>query len=180
MNEGGLRAALFSCRVLTHASSMPRKTQVSAGLLVWRKRAGSAGVEYLLGHPGGPYWASKDAGAWSIPKGAVESGHDLLATAQREFTEETGLRVDGPFLALQPVKQTSGKIVHAFAVEADLDLTQFAGGHFEMEWPPRSGRKQSFPEFDRIGYFPYAAALEKIIAYQRPFLVEFNRKLERE
>ena len=157
-----------------------RKAQVSAGLLVWRKRAGSASVEYLLGHPGGPYWASKDAGAWSIPKGAVEAGHDLLATAQREFAEETGLRVAGPFVPLQPVKQTSGKIVHAFAVEADLDLTQFAGGHFEMEWPPRSGRKQSFPEFDRVGYFSYPAALEKIIAYQRPFLVELNRKLERE
>ncbi|MDQ2953396.1 MAG: NUDIX domain-containing protein [Pseudomonadota bacterium] len=159
---------------------MPRKTQVSAGLLVWRKRAGGAGVEYLLGHPGGPYWASKDEGAWSIPKGAVESGHDLLATAQREFAEETGLRVKGPFVPLQPVKQTSGKIVHAFAVKADLDLKQFAGGHFEMEWPPRSGRKQSFPEFDRVGYFSYPAALEKVIAYQRPFLVELNRKLARE
>ena len=130
--------------------------------------------------PADPYWGSKDAGAWSIPKGAVEGGHDLLATAQREFAEETGLRVNGPFMPLQPVKQTSGKIVHAFAVEANLDLTQFAGGHFEMEWPPRSGRKQSFPEFDHIGYFPYPAALEKIIAYQRPFLVELNRKLERE
>jgi predicted NUDIX family NTP pyrophosphohydrolase len=161
-------------------ASTPRKAQVSAGLLVWRRRSGGSGIEYLLGHPGGPYWASKDAGAWSIPKGAVESGHDLLATAQREFIEETGLRVNGPFMPLQSVKQTSGKIVHAFAVEADLDLRQFAGGHFEMEWPPRSGRKQSFPEFDRVGYFPHPAALEKIIAYQRPFLVELIRKLERE
>ena len=178
MNEGGLRAALFSCRALTHAPFMPRKPQVSAGLLVWRKRAGD--VEYLLGHPGGPYWASKDARAWSIPKGAVEGRHDLLATAQREFTEETGLRVDGPFVPLQPVKQTSGKIVHAFAVGVDLDLNQFAAGHFEMEWPPRSGRKQSFPEFDRVGYFSYPAALQKVIGYQRPLLVELNRKLDPE
>ena len=154
---------------------MPRKLQVSAGLLVWRKRAGH--VEYLLGHPGGPYWARKDDGTWSIPKGIVEAGDDLLATAQREFAEETGLRVDGSFTPLQPVKQTSGKIVHAFAMEADLDLTQFAGGHFEMEWPPRSGRKQSFPEFDRVGYFAYPASREKLIAYQHPFLVELHRKL---
>jgi predicted NUDIX family NTP pyrophosphohydrolase len=154
---------------------MPRKRQISAGLLVWRRREGA--LEYLLGHPGGPYWARRDDGAWSIPKGLVESGHDLLATAQREFAEETGLPVAGAFEPLPPVRQASGKIVHAFAVEADLDLRGFKCQPFEMEWPPHSGRKQSFPEIDRVGYFGHAEAINKIIAYQRPFLTELRRRL---
>ncbi len=153
---------------------MARKYEISAGLLVWRRRGE---VEYLLGHPGGPYWARRDAGAWSIPKGAVEAGDDLLSTARREFAEETGLRVKGPFAPLQPVKQTSGKIVHAFAVEADRDLKKFAGGTFAMKWPPHSGQERSFPEIDRVAYFGRAAALEKIIAYQRPFILELDGKL---
>jgi predicted NUDIX family NTP pyrophosphohydrolase len=154
-----------------------RRNEVSAGILVYRRRAGA--IECLLAHPGGPYWARKDAGAWTIPKGTVEAGDALLATAQREFEEETGLHVTGDFIALAPVRQRSGKTVHAFAVEADLDLSGFVSGVFEMEWPPRSKKVQSFPEIDRIAYFALDAALEKIINYQRPFLRELQTRLAR-
>jgi len=131
----------------------------------------------LLAHPGGPFWAKKDDGAWTIPKGVVEAGADLLATAQREFTEETNLRPVGPFIVLAPAKQKSGKLVHAWAFEADLDLGSFASNMFEMEWPPRSERRQSFPEIDRIAYLALPAAMTKLIEYQRPFLRELEAKL---
>jgi predicted NUDIX family NTP pyrophosphohydrolase len=153
---------------------MPRKPDISAGLLVFRHRAE---LEVLLAHPGGPFWAKKDDGAWTIPKGVVEADADLLATAQREFTEETNLRADGPFLALAPAKQKSGKLVHAFAFEADLDLATFASNTFEMEWPPRSRQRRSFPEIDRIAYFALPAAMTKIIGYQQPFLRELEAKI---
>jgi predicted NUDIX family NTP pyrophosphohydrolase len=152
---------------------MPRKPDISAGLLVFRRRAE---LEVLLAHPGGPFWAKKDDGAWTIPKGVVETGADLLATAQREFTEETNLPADGPFLALMPAKQKSGKLVHAFACEADLDLATFASNTFEMEWPPRSNQRRSFPEIDRIAYFALPEAMTKIIGYQQPFLRELEAK----
>jgi predicted NUDIX family NTP pyrophosphohydrolase len=155
---------------------MARKSEVSAGLLVYRR--GRDGPEYLLAHPGGPYWARKDDGAWTIPKGLVEHGHDLLATARREFLEETGLELDGPFAPLAPVRQKSGKTVHAFAVEAAPDLSGFRSNSFEMEWPPRSGRMRAFPEIDRISYFPHAEAMKKIIPYQQPFLVALRREVE--
>src|SRR5262245_40737129 len=128
---------------------MARRTEVSAGLLVYRR---PDRVEVLLAHPGGPFWAKKDDGAWTIPKGLVEPGADLLATAHREFTEETGLTVEAPCVALEPMRQKSGKMVHAFACEADLDLARFSSNEFEVEWPPRSGRRRRFPEIDRIGY----------------------------
>ena len=153
---------------------MSRKPDISAGLLVFRR---SPELEVLLAHPGGPFWARKDDGAWTIPKGVVETGADLLATAQREFTEETNLLAEGPFLALMPAKQKSGKLVHAFACEADLDLATFASNTFEMEWPPRSGRSRSFPEIDRIAYFALPAAMTKIIEYQQPFLRELEAKI---
>jgi predicted NUDIX family NTP pyrophosphohydrolase len=153
---------------------MPRKPDISAGLLVFRRRAE---LEVLLAHPGGPFWAKKDDGAWTIPKGVVEAGADLLATAQREFNEETNLLADGPFLALKPAKQKSGKLVHAFAFEADLDLATFASNTFEMEWPPRSSQRRSFPEIDRIAYFALPAAMTKIIGYQQPFLRELEAKI---
>jgi predicted NUDIX family NTP pyrophosphohydrolase len=155
---------------------MARSNEVSAGLLVYRR--GGDGPEYLLAHPGGPYWARKDAGAWTIPKGLVEGGHDLLATARREFLEETGLSLAGPFVPLAPVRQKSGKTVHAFAVEAAPDLSAFRSNSFEMEWPPRSGRMQSFPEIDRIAYFPFSEAMKRIIPYQQPFLIGLARKTE--
>jgi predicted NUDIX family NTP pyrophosphohydrolase len=155
---------------------MGRKSDISAGLLVYRN---PDNFEVLLAHPGGPYWARKDAGAWTIPKGLVEPGDELLATAQREFSEETGFVAHGPFLPLAPVKQKSGKIVHAFAMQGDFDPDQLVSNTFEIMWPPRSGRLKSFPEVDRLGWFAYPQALEKLLAYQQPFLVELKETLTR-
>jgi predicted NUDIX family NTP pyrophosphohydrolase len=152
---------------------MSRRHHVSAGILAWRR---NDGLEILLAHPGGPFWAKRDAGAWSIPKGLVESG-DLLACARREFTEETNLVAEGEFVPLSPVKQKSGKTVHAFALEADFDLTECRSNYFEVEWPPRSGRRKRFPEIDRVAYFDLDTALAKILAYQQPFILELARKL---
>lgn len=153
---------------------MRRTKEISAGLLAFRRRNG---IEVLLAHPGGPFWAKKDDGAWTIPKGLLEPGDDLADTARREFTEETGLTAGGPFIPLPPVNQKSGKVVHAFAMEADFDLAGFASNTFEIEWPPRSGRRRAFPEIDRIAYFSLMAARTKIIAYQRPFLDELERRV---
>jgi len=147
---------------------MSRRTEISAGILAFRRRSG---LEVLLGHPGGPFWRSRDEGAWSIPKGVVVSG-DLLACAKREFNEETGLTAAGDFLPLKPVRQKSGKLVHVFALEADFDLAGFSSNAFEMEWPPRSGKLASFPEVDRIAYFTVAMARRKILPGQRPFIEE--------
>jgi predicted NUDIX family NTP pyrophosphohydrolase len=152
---------------------MSRRSQVSAGIMVYRR---TNGVEILLAHPGGPLWAKKDDGVWTIPKGLVESG-DLLACARREFTEETSLVADGAFVPLQPVRQKSGKMVHAFALEADFDLTQCRSNSFQQEWPPRSGKWKSFPEIDRVAYFDVPTAMQKILPYQRPFVAELSAKL---
>jgi predicted NUDIX family NTP pyrophosphohydrolase len=154
---------------------MSHSREISAGILAYRRRRG---LELLLAHPGGPYWRHKDVGAWSIPKGLVESG-DLLACAKREFNEETGLTADGDFLALQPVRQRSGKTVHAFAFEADFDISAFSSNEFEMEWPPRSGKRKSFPEIDRIAYFKVATARRKILPAQRPFIDELVEYLHK-
>jgi predicted NUDIX family NTP pyrophosphohydrolase len=148
--------------------------EVSAGLLAFRR---SRGLEVLLAHPGGPFWAKRDGGVWTIPKGLVEADADLLVTARREFTEETGLIAAGALIPLAPVKQTSGKVVHAFAFEADLDLKAFASNVFEIEWPPRSGQRKSFPEIDRIAYFAMPLAMTKIVPYQQPLLRELEVKL---
>jgi predicted NUDIX family NTP pyrophosphohydrolase len=152
---------------------MARSDEISAGLLAYRRRPG---LEVLLAHPGGPYWARKDDGAWTIPKGLVRPD-DLLTGARREFTEETGLKAEGPFAALEPVRQKSGKTVHGFAFEGDFGLDSFVSNTFEMEWPPRSGKRQTFPEIDRIGWFAVDEAMRKIIAYQRPFLEELKAML---
>ena len=152
---------------------MTRKSEISAGLLVFRRKP----VEVLLGHPGGPYWARKDAGAWSIPKGLVGPDGDLVAAAKRELAEETSFIADGPLVPLAPVRQKSGKIVHAFALEADFDLAQFASNSFAIEWPPRSGTRRTFPEIDRIGYFGVEEAMRKILTYQQPFLYELLEKI---
>jgi predicted NUDIX family NTP pyrophosphohydrolase len=154
---------------------MTRKSEISAGLLVFRRKPD---VEVLLGHPGGPYWARKDAGAWSIPKGLVGPDGDLVAAAKRELAEETSFIADGPLVALAPARQKSGKIVHAFALEADFDLAQFASNSFEIEWPPRSGTRRAFPEIDRIGYFGVDEAMRKILNYQQPFLRELLEKID--
>ncbi len=153
---------------------MRRSAEISAGLLAFRRRDA---IEVLLAHPGGPFWAKKDDAAWTIPKGLVEPGADLLATARREFAEETNFAAAGTFLPLTPVKQKSGKVVHAWAFAADLDLSSFASNTFEIEWPPKSGRRQRFPEIDRIAYFALPIAAIKILAYQRPWLRELEQRL---
>ena len=146
---------------------MPEK---SAGVLVYRRTA--SGVEFLLAHPGGPFWKNRDDGAWSIPKGLIGEGEDVLAVARREFEEEVGQPIGGDFRALAPLKQKSGKLVHAFLVEADLDLDVFRSNLFEMEWPRRSGQMQAFPEIDRIGWFGSQEALIKILPGQAGFIRE--------
>src|SRR5258707_1141101 len=159
---------------------MSSKSDVSAGILAFRRKHGVRhATERLLAHPGGPYWGTKDDGAWTIPKGQVESA-DLLACAKREFNEETGLTASGKFIPLQPVRQKGGKTVHAFAVEGDFDLAAFSSNAFDMEWPPRSGRRQSFPEIDRITYFAVATAKRKILPAQRPFIDELVALLDKE
>jgi predicted NUDIX family NTP pyrophosphohydrolase len=128
----------------------------------------------VLAHTGGPFWRKRDAAGWTIPKGVVETG-DLLAGALREFNEETSFTAREPFVPLSPVRQKSGKIVHAFAFEGDFDPSTFSSNSFELEWPPKSGRLQHFPEIDRLAWFDYDTALRKIIAYQQPFLVELRK-----
>jgi predicted NUDIX family NTP pyrophosphohydrolase len=151
-------------------------SEKSAGLLVYRRR--DAGVEFLLAHPGGPFWARRDDGAWSIPKGLVGEGEETLAAARREFEEEVGQPVDGDFAPLTPLKQKSGKMVHAWMVEADLDLDAFRSNLFEMEWPRRSGRIQAFPEIDRVGWFGPETALAKILPGQAGFIREASARLK--
>src|SRR5690349_9023627 len=136
---------------------MPKE---SAGLLIYRRHGEQR--EYLLVHPGGPLWKNKDAGAWTIPKGEIQPGEDPLAAAQRETREELGLCPTGEFIPLAPIKQKAGKIVRAWAVHADLDTAQFKSNTFQIEWPPRSGRTQDFPEIDCAAYFGLALARIKI------------------
>jgi predicted NUDIX family NTP pyrophosphohydrolase len=147
----------------------------SAGILLYRMRAGT--LEVFLTHPGGPFWAKKDAGAWSIPKGEFQDGDDPLEAAKREFFEETGSPIDGTFVALAPLKQRSGKIVHAFAVLGDIDAASIRSNTFSMVWPPHSGKQQEFPEVDTGEWFTIPAAAEKLIAGQRGFLDELERML---
>ncbi|WP_166041238.1 NUDIX domain-containing protein [Sphingosinicella sp. YJ22] len=142
--------------------------QHSAGLLLYRRRDGETQV--LLAHFGGPYWAKKDEGAWAIPKGLIEEGESAEQTARREFAEEVGPVPDGPLLALGDVRQKGGKLVTAFALEADFDPEALASTSFAIEWPPRSGQMQSFPEVDRVAWFGPAEAQAKILPSQRPIL----------
>ena len=141
--------------------------KASAGLLLYRRRDA---LEVFLVHPGGPFWIKKDAGAWSLPKGEIGKGEDPLQAAKREFFEETGFRIDGDFHPLQPVKQSGGKVVYAWAVEADCDPGRLRSNLFTMEWPPKSGRMQRFPEVDRAGWFDIAEARKRILASQTGFL----------
>jgi predicted NUDIX family NTP pyrophosphohydrolase len=141
----------------------------SAGLLLHRGRGDA--VEVLLGHMGGPFWAKKDVAAWSLPKGELEPDEPPEQAARREFREELGLPApDGEYVPLGEVKQSGGKVVTAWAVEADLDPAEVVPGTFTMEWPPRSGRLQEFPEVDRVSWFPVAVAREKLVKGQLPFL----------
>jgi predicted NUDIX family NTP pyrophosphohydrolase len=146
---------------------------ISAGILV--HRTGVSGQEVLLGHPGGPFWRGRDRGSWSIPKGLVEPGEEPLDAAVREFLEETGLAVTGPFRALAPIRQKGGKQVICWAVEADLDVDAFAPGQFEMEWPARSGKLARFPEIDQLKYFAVDEALDRILPAQQLLIREALR-----
>ena len=150
-------------------------TKRSAGILLYRGSPRS--LELLLVHPGGPFWAKKDLGAWSIPKGEYEDGEDPLAVAKREFEEELGSPPpQGAFLPLGEIKQPSGKLITAFAIAGDFDPETLTSNRFELEWPRGSGRMQSFPEVDRAAWFAPAKAREKIQPGQAPFI---DRLLER-
>lgn len=150
---------------------MPKQ---SAGVLLYRHHPH---VEVFLVHPGGPLWANKDLGSWSIPKGEFTPPEEPLSAARREFCEEVGHVVNGPFLALTPRKQKSGKIVHAFACRGDLEASTLKSNTFRMEWPPRSGQYQTFPEVDRGEWFPLEEAERRILPGQQGFLGELRDRL---
>jgi predicted NUDIX family NTP pyrophosphohydrolase len=145
-------------------------TATSAGILVYRRQG--ARPAFLLGHPGGPLWARKDLGAWMIPKGLIEPGEAPIDAAVREFKEETGLRAPALTHPLTPLRQAGGKTVLCWAAEGDLDLGSFKAGDFEMEWPPQSGKRATFPELDRLAYFESAEALTRILPSQAPLIAE--------
>jgi predicted NUDIX family NTP pyrophosphohydrolase len=151
--------------------------KLSAGLLLYRITDGE--VEVLIGHPGGPFWARKDEGAWSIPKGEYVDGEDPWTVAQREFEEELGKTPpDGPRIEFAPLKQPSGKVITAFAVRGDLDLDGTVSNTFALEWPKGSGKIREFPEIDRVGWFPIAEANMKLLKGQRPLLDCLTAALE--
>jgi predicted NUDIX family NTP pyrophosphohydrolase len=161
------------------ANRTDKAGRTSAGILLWRRRGG--GLEVLLAHQGGPFWVKKDHGHWTIPKGEIEAGEELPAVARREFWEETGHRLpDGPMVDLGRIRQKSGKVVHGWAVEGDLDPSSAVSNTYEMEWPPRSGRLQSFPEIDRVEWFPLSEARERLKAAQVPFLDRLRASLPAE
>ncbi len=146
----------------------------SAGLLVYRET--DAGVKIFLVHPGGPFFAKKDDGAWSIPKGEFDD-EDSLTAARREFEEETGQKIAGDFFALTPIKQKGGKIVYAWAAEADIDADAIHSNTFEMEWPPRSGKTATFPEVDRAAWFDPESAKQKINPAQSALIDELMTRI---
>lgn len=155
--------------------------KVSAGVLLYRRVPPSArtpdGVEVLLVHPGGPFWARKDEGAWTIPKGEFGPAEEPLVAAKRELFEETGLTAEGPALALVPVRQAGGKVVHAFAIEQDFDVTTLRSNTFELEWPPRSGVKRSYPEVDRAAWVSPETARAKLLRGQVPLVDDLLGRL---
>jgi len=141
---------------------------VSAGILLYRRRAGA--LQVLLVHPGGPFWSRKDAGAWTIPKGEIGAGEEPLEAAKRKLAEETGLRPEGRFIPLDPIRQRAGKAVYAWAVEGDCDATAIRSMTFTLEWPPGSGRMREFPEVDRAAWFGNDEARAKILPGQAPLI----------
>lgn len=153
----------------------PRKERKSAGVLMYRRR--EKAVEVLLVHPGGPFWARKDDGAWSIPKGQFTEEEPLDA-ARREFQEETGFPVIGDFRPLTPIRQAGGKLVYAWTIEGDCDAAAIHSNTFELEYPSHSGRWTTFPEVDRAGWFPLAQARVKILKSQAPLLDQLEQMLK--
>jgi predicted NUDIX family NTP pyrophosphohydrolase len=156
---------------------MTRMPPTSAGLLMYRRRPD--GTQVLLVHPGGPFWRNKDDGAWTIPKGEVAAGEQPLAAAVREFAEETGFAPAGDFSPLAPVRQKGGKLVHAWAVEQDLDPAAIRSNTFQIEWPPRSGKRAEFPEIDRAEFFDLDRARLKINPAQVALIDELEKLLAR-
>ena len=151
---------------------MPKK---SAGLLLYRETA--EGVEVLLVHPGGPFWAKKDDGSWSIPKGEFADGEEPLAAAKREFEEEMGVPPAGDLMPLEPLRQPSGKVVFAWTLRSDFDPSTLKSNLFSMEWPPKSGQRQEFPENDRAAWFGVESAKRKIVKGQAPFLDQLLERI---
>ena len=154
--------------------------KTSAGLLLYRFK--KEVPEFFLVHPGGPFWKNKDIGSWSIPKGEVEENEDYLPAAIREMEEETGITISiskEKFIPLQKVKQNPGKIIFAWAAEADFEPSKIKSNLFEMEWPPKSGKKQSFPEVDKAGWFSFEEARKRILPGQTPLLEELKGNLEK-
>ncbi|TWV98007.1 NUDIX domain-containing protein [Chitinophaga pinensis] len=148
----------------------------SAGILLYRRKAKK--LEVFLGHPGGPFWAKKDLGSWSVPKGEYLDGEEPLQAAIREFEEETGYRPAGDFIQLTTIRQKGHKTVHCWAVAGDLDPEKIVSNDFEMEWPPRSGKMKSFPEIDRAAWFSVEEAREKILERQAAFIDELVQMID--
>ena len=165
------------CKGVESGQDRAMAARRSAGMLLYRLRGGAP--EVLLVHPGGPFWAKKDLGAWTIPKGEIEEGEDAQAAARRELAEETGLEVAGELIALAPIRQKGGKTVVAWAAEADCDPAAIRSNTFSMEWPPKSGRQQEFPEIDRAAWFGPQEARLRILPAQVPLLAELEAILSR-
>jgi predicted NUDIX family NTP pyrophosphohydrolase len=171
----GLAKRAAGCQFSTEPVEEPM-ARVSAGLLPYRWRGDQ--LEVFLVHPGGPFWASKDDGAWSIAKGEIGTDEAPLSAARREFEEETGHSLAGEAIALAPVRQAGGKLVHAFAIAAEIDPAAIRSNRFTMEWPPRSGERRAFPEIDRAGWFGLEAGLRKILKSQIPLLEDLRLRLQ--
>lgn len=179
VNPWGMRSTGGSGKTVGEALTPSRAARAmskkSAGLLLFREVAGH--LQVLLVHPGGPFWAKKDEGAWSIPKGEFEEDEDPLAAAKREFEEETGFAPTGEVIPLEPLRQPSGKLVYAWAMRGNFDPAQLKSNTFSMEWPPKSGRQQEFPEIDRAAWHSVEAARHKILKGQVAFLLQLQEKL---
>lgn len=151
---------------------MGKSAKRSAGILLYRRTAGE--LQVLLAHPGGPFWTKRDVGAWTLPKGEIDEGEDPYAAARREFTEETGFELGDAGTALAPVRQPSGKVIHAWAIEGDCDASRARSIVFTMEWPPKSGKEEAFPEIDKVEWFSIAEAQRRILPGQAPFLAQLQ------
>ena len=150
----------------------------SAGILLYRYQ--NKLVQFLLVHPGGPFWANKDNGSWSVPKGELDENENILGAAVREMEEETGFKADGPFIALQPVKQKSGKIIYAFATQGDFNTKDLKSNTCFIDWPPRTNKRLEIPEVDKAEWFSFEEAKEKIVKGQIPMLIELAQNLSKD
>ncbi len=157
---------------MSTASKRARRPNVSAGLLLFRRGAG--GLQLFLAHPGGPFWRQRDAGAWTVPKGVVDEGEELLAAARREFEEETGIVPEGPFVPLGSVRQKAGKVVHAWGWEGDADADQIVSNTTRTQWPPGSGQWITYPEVDRCAWFEPEVARTRINAAQAELIARLE------